>query len=249
VQALHRSDDARVENAMNAPYGNYANRFDLYRSAHKGVRKALFDAVTRIGAADCRDKEAAVAAAELARGIVALSRKHIGSETRFIHAAVEAREPGLMRALDHAHDDHAQQLDWLEATARDLEVAPTAASRVVIGARLYESLSQFVAAELSHMALEEQTVMPELWRLFSDEELMGMQQQIIQALGPDGLAMFLRPMLPAMNQAERGKMMDGLRQGLPPEQWDRVWRLAGEVLDAFSLAALAAALDRAPLAA
>ena len=220
-----------------------ANRFDLYRSAHKGVRKALFDAAARIGALDCRDQGEAVAAAELARGVVALSRKHIASEMRFIHAAVEAREPGLMRALDHAHDDHTQQLDWLDAIARDLESAPAAAARLALGARLYEALSRFVAAELEHMALEEQTIMPELWRLFSDEELMGMQQAIIEALGPDGLAMFLRPMLPAMSPVEREKMLGGLKHGLPAAQWEGVWRLAGGVLDLAALTSLAAALD------
>lgn len=228
---------------MTVRNGNYANRFDLYRSAHKGVRKALFDAVTRIGAADCRNPAEASAAAELARGIVALSRKHIGSETRFIHGAVEARVPGLMRALDHAHDDHTQQLDWIEAVARDLEAAPVAMPRMALGARLYESVALFVSAELAHMAQEEQTIMPELWRLFSDEELMGMQQAIIAALGPDGLAMFLRPMLPAMSPPERATMLVGLKQGLPEAQWDGVWRLAGTVLDPAALTALAAALD------
>jgi hypothetical protein len=238
---------------MNPHDTSNANRFDLYRSAHKGVRKAMFDALTRIGAADCRNRAEAATCAELTRGIIALSRKHIGSELRFIHAAVEAREPGLMRTLDRAHDEHTQLLDWLEAIARDLEAAPAAARRMAIGARLYEALSQFVSAELTHMAQEEQTVMPELWRLFSDAELLGMQQGIIQALGPDGLAMFLRPMLPAMSPVEREKMLAGLKMGLPPQQWDGVWRLAGEVLDAFALASLAVSLEPrgsdAPLAA
>jgi hypothetical protein len=242
-----------LENTMNTRSASHVNRFDLYRSAHKGVRKALFDALTRIGAADCRSQAEAATCAELTRGIVALSRKHIGSEIRFIHAAVEAREPGLMRALDHAHDEHAQHLDWLEAIARDLVAAPASNRRMAIGARLYEALSQFVAAELTHMAQEEQIVMPELWRLFSDDELRGMQQAIIQALGPDGLAMFLRPMLPAMSPVEREKMLAGLKMGLPPEQWDGVWRLASAVLDAFALASLAASLEpcgsTAPLAA
>lgn len=217
-----------------------ANRFDIYRSAHKGVRKALFDAVTRIGAADCRERAEAVAAAGLARGIAALSRKHIASEARFIHAAVEARAPGFMRTLDRAHDDHTQQLDCIEAIARDLETSPAAAARAALGARLYEAVSLFVAAELGHMAQEEQAIMPELWRLFSDKELIVMQQAIVAALGPDGLAMFLRPMLPAMNPVERENMLRGLKQGLPPKQWDAVLRLAGEVLDAFALASLAA---------
>lgn len=47
-------------------------------------------------------------------------------------------------------------------------------------------LSLFVAAELAHMAQEEQAIMPELWRLFSDEELLAMQQAIIAALNPGG---------------------------------------------------------------
>src|SRR6185312_14629687 len=85
--------------------------------------------------------------------------------------------------------------------------------------------------------------MPELWRLFSDEELIGMQQSIVQALAPEVLAMFLRQMLPAMNAPEREKMLGGFKQGLPAEHWAGVWSLAGGVLDAAALAELAAALD------
>lgn len=148
-----------------------------------------------------------------------------------------------MAALDRAHDDHVRLLDSLEAIACDLAAAADAAARSTLGCRLYDALSLFVAAELAHMAQEEQTIMPELWRLFSDEELLAMQQAIIAALGPDGLAMFLRPMLPAMNPPERERMLGGLKHGLPPAQWEGVWSLAGGVLDRSALAALAAALD------
>ena len=100
--------------------GIAAPRFDLYRSAHKGLRKALFDAVTRIGAADFRDAREAAMAAETARLMVALSRKHIASESRFVHPAVEARAPGLMKTLDRTHAEHKHELDGMEMRAREL---------------------------------------------------------------------------------------------------------------------------------
>jgi hypothetical protein len=231
---------------------NVQPRFDLYRSAHKGLRKALFDAVTRIGATDFRDARAAATAAEAARVMVALSRKHIASESRFVHPAVEARAPGLMKALDHTHAEHKHELDTLEMRARELASTAVAASRLAAGARLYEAAALFAAHDLQHMAEEEQAVMPALWHLFSDDELMGIQQSIVAALQPEDLALALRPMLLAMNTLEREKMLGGLKAALPRERWDQVWALALRALDAVTLAELARSFGidaRAPLAA
>lgn len=231
---------------------NVAPRFDLYRSAHKGLRKAHFDAVTRIGATDFRDARAAMTASATAHAMIALSRKHIASEQRFVHPAVEARAPGLMKALDRTHAEHKHELDTLEIRARELGSVATAASRLAAGARLYEAAALFAAHDLQHMAEEEQAVMPALWHLFSDQELIGIQQIIVAALQPEDLALALRPMLLAMNALEREKLLGGLRAALPRERWDQVWALALRALDAVTLAELARSFDidaRAPLAA
>ena len=229
---------------------NAKPRFDLYRGAHKGLRKALFDAVTRIGATDFRDAAAAAAVAETARTTIALSRKHIASEQFFVHPVVEARAPGLMAALDRAHADHKHELNELEALARALDSASDAAVRLAAGARLYEAVALFAASDLVHMAQEEQTVMPALWRVFSDEELAGIQKSLVAALQPDDLAMALPPMLLATNALEREKMLGGLKAGLLPERWELVRTLASRVLDPAALAELARVLGSpAPLAA
>ena len=91
--------------------------------------------------------------------------------------------------------------------------------------------------------------MPILWRLFSDEELMGIQQSIVAALRPEDLALVLRPMLLAMNALEREKMLGGLKAALPRVRWGQVWALALRVLDAVTLAELARSFDiRSPAA-
>ena len=53
------------------------------------------------------------------------------------------------------------------------------------------------------------------------------------------MAQSLALMLPAMNIDDRTELLGGMRAGAPAEVFDGVWSLAGSVLDADDLAALA----------
>ncbi len=69
------------------------------------------------------------------------------------------------------------------------------------------------------MLHEETQTWPLLCALFSDDELMAMEQAIIASLSPAETIDVMRLMLPAMNPAERTGLLTGMKAEAPPQAY------------------------------
>ncbi|MBU7590603.1 MAG: hypothetical protein KAF42_15485 [Sphingopyxis terrae] len=82
---------------------------------------------------------------------------------------------------------------------------------------LYLRFSVFVADDLAHMAEEEQLFLPILQSLFSDAELMDIEDRIMSRVSQDELAAYGRIMLPAATRTERIAMLGAIRANAPAD--------------------------------
>ena len=196
-------------------------RHDLYGPIHKGIRLALSDLLVRLGQADFADEAAARELLGALRRQLVLSAGHLHHEEVEIHGALEARAPGATLTLEADHDHHRRAFETLEAAIAGVEAAP-AAERAAPARQLYLAFSQFAAADFAHMAEEELVVLPLLHRLFTDEELIGMEARIVGAIQPDKMFDYLKLMIPAMNPAERAHFLAFVRAGAPVEAFDAI---------------------------
>lgn len=218
-----------------------APRVDLYGLVHKGLRRALADAMASVGAADLADAAAAARALAAVRTAASLCRAHATAETTHIHPALDAVRPGAPRAFDEEHRAHDVALDAIEGAVARVEQA-TAAMRPAAGQGLYAAFARFVGESLLHMAAEESVLMPQLAAAFGDGELRALQGRIVGSLGADGLAAFLVHILPATAPEERVALLRGLRLNAPGPVWAASWNAARRSLSPAACAALATAL-------
>jgi hypothetical protein len=93
-------------------------------------------------------------------------------------------------------------------------------------------LSQFVACNLTHMLLEEQVHNAVLWAHHGDEELIALHDELVASIPPEEMAVHFRWMLPSVSHAERVGMLQGMRQGMPPEVFASQLDMARPWLDA-----------------
>lgn len=200
-------------------------RHDLYAPIHKGLRLALSDLLVRLGQADFTDPTATADLLGALRRQVALSEGHLHHEEACIHTALEARAPGSTLTLDADHDHHRRTFVSLESAMAAIEAEP-AEDRAAPARALYLAFSQFVAADLAHMAEEELVVLPLLHRLFSDEELIAIEAAIVGAIPPEKTMAYLGLMVPAMNPAERAGFLAFVRAGAPAEAFDAMLDMA-----------------------
>ncbi|WP_224365649.1 hemerythrin domain-containing protein [Hyalangium versicolor] len=194
--------------------GATTGRFDLYGPAHKGLRHANAEMLGRLGRADFSIDQGALLA-DL-RQHLAMNNLHLIDEDKYIHPAIEARAPGASATLARQHAEHRASFAMLEEAIRAVERAQDGRA-VAAGRSLYLAFSGFVAEDLQHMLEEEEQTWPLLCTLFTDDELMAIEQSIASSLDPDALMYFLGHLAPAMNPAERATLLGGVKTAVPPD--------------------------------
>lgn len=200
-------------------------RYDIYGPIHKGLRKAQCDIFVRLGNADFGDAGATAQLLSDMRGLLALAAAHLEHEDVHIHDALRARDAAAVDRLDDQHDDHRATFAELEALLASIEAA-TADERAALGRRLYLAFGTYIAHDLEHMREEETVAAPQLWSLFSDAELMAIENRIVGSLPPEKAMASMRLMIPAINPAERAALLGGMKQHAPREAFDAVVEFA-----------------------
>lgn len=199
-------------------------RYDLYGAVHKGLRKAGCDMLCRLGSTDFEDTDEAEAALSALRGVLMLAAAHVVHEDDNIHGLLRQRG-GATEIVDHQHDDHRQAFEQLETLARAVEDAQPTLRRAA-GRRLYLGFAAYLAEDLAHMHEEETRTAPQLWRNFSDDELLGIEMRIVASMPPEKNMAFMRMMIPAMNPVERAALLGAMRKGAPPEIFNAIIEFA-----------------------
>lgn len=216
---------------------------DLYRDIHKGIRTQLFAATEAAGRLDPADGNGRRALARQVADLVTLLVTHAEHEDGAIQPELERHLPDLAERVEVEHLTLESRIERLEAQAREAVDADPAVRRHRVHG-LYVDLAGFTSAYLAHQDLEERVIMPALEDAIGPEAVLGVHQAIISAIPPDELAASLAIMLPAMNVDDRTELLGGMQAGAPSEVFEGVWALAGSVLPASDVQALAARLAR-----
>lgn len=187
-----------------------AARFDMYAAIHKALRHFMTDTLHRVGRMDVADADDLARTLRQVDGLLTLCVEHIDHENRFLHTAIEARQPrGASRTADD-HVEHLESIDALRAEARGLAAAP-ATERDLLALRLYRHLALFVAENFQHMHFEETHNNAALWAAYSDAELLEIHHRIVGSLPLDETLLVARWMVPAVTPAERVQIVGGMK--------------------------------------
>ena len=221
-------------------------RFNIYAGIHKAVRAFLCDTLVRVATLDIEDRQAIAHAIKQLRELLAFCSDHIAHEDRFVHSAMERRQPGSSAdtADDHLH--HAQTLASLLAAANVLEHgAPD--EKPAAWSTLHRELAVFVGENLLHMDVEESANNQVLQACYSDSELVALHQEILASLTPQEMAVATQWMMIGSSPAERAQAMAGMRADAPPPAFEAMLDIARDSLSPGDWNKLAAALALPPV--
>jgi hypothetical protein len=195
-----------------------APRPDLYAAIHKALRYHMGDTLGRIGRMDVFDEvDFADALAQL-DALLELCENHVVQENRFMHTAIEARQPGASARVGDDHTQHLEHIAELRAEAALLRGA-AAAGRAAPALRLYRHLALFVAANLQHMHIEETALNGVLWAHYDDAELQALRQRLLDSIEPRETQQVMRWMVPALNPIERAATLGAIKLQASPESF------------------------------
>lgn len=204
-----------------APAAVAAPRFDMYVSIHKALRLFMTDTLQRVGRMDVADAEDSARVLAQLESLLNLCVDHVHNENRFVHAAIEARQPGGAHRTADDHVEHLESIEALRLEGRALAAA-SPADRPALALRLYRHLALFVAENLQHMHFEETHNNAALWAAYTDAELLEIHHGIIASLPLDEMLLVARWMIPASAPAERAAIVGGMQAGAPAPVFEQI---------------------------
>lgn len=216
-------------------------RFDIYAQVHKGLRAFLSDTLAELGRVDCGDDQALERALGQLDHLLDFCAGHLDKENRYVHAALEARQPGAGQRIANEHSEHVAAIDRLRAAAERL-ARSSPAERVQPADRLYRQLAVFVAENLEHMEVEESSHNALLWDNYSDAELGELHATMVAATSPEDLALNARWLAPSLRPAELAVLLRGVQASMPAEVFGSVVALVRPHLGAAAWQRLAGTL-------
>lgn len=228
--------------AVSRPRAIRLPRVDIYGPIHKGLRWALARMVSRLGCETMTDPVRAATLLDELDELLTFCTDHIRHEDLFIHPAIEARRAGASAGLASAHVEHAETVSELRFIMNTLRTAPADTIRALTRT-LYLCFGAFMAENFAHMAEEEEITQPLLEELYSDDELVALNDNLVAHLSPGELAASLLFMLPAINEEERIQLLAGPKAGMPPEMFDGLFRVGRRYLTDDEVATIMARLS------
>ena len=189
-------------------------RMDMYAGIHKALRAFMADTLLGLGRMDVDDDLEFAQTCEQMLQMLDLCRSHLHHENQFVHAAMEARQPGSSEKVEGEHTEHEQAVAALAAGVSHL-MSGTRASRTAATQALYRQLALFIAHNFEHMHEEETHHNQVLWDHYSDEELVRIHDALVASIPPHEMMVTARWLVPFMSPAERTALLSDMQAHAP----------------------------------
>jgi hypothetical protein len=220
-------------------------RYNAFNLIHKALRGMMYDAAVSIQRTDFTQDSASETLDKL-QLILDLMDEHAEHEDNFILPNVEKHDPKLVAAFEEDHVVDHRLTDELTAQIHSWQSASNSEERAAAGLRIFYAFNEFIAFNLYHMNREENELLAVLWKHFTDQEILGMQAQIVASIKPEILQIEAVWMVRMASVPEIAGWMAGVRATAPAEMFAGLMHMAEMELEADRFDALASILAEAP---
>lgn len=219
------------------------SQIDFYTGPHKGQRAEFSKISKAAGALNISDQKAISSLKEELNLCREEMYTHVRLEEKFVHPLLSQRVPGGADKLNEDHKIVHKQLDELLACFEEIKKKPADFEKVEeLSLEFYRAWSRFTAFYLKHIDYEEENVMPSLWKLCTNDELLETFKKILADQTPKELINAIKIMLPALNRKERVMIVSAGRAATSPEAFQAALKIVEQVLTAEEFTSLKTAL-------
>ena len=201
------------------------NRFNIFNQIHKGLRAMLYNMALTIQHTDFSKDEEGRATLRKLKQVLELYAEHGQHEDSTVFPSVKEAAPSAIAALEAEHEKDEQLVNDLLLQIRAYKSAD-AADKASIGYAIHLAFQDFVAFNLEHMNKEEKTINPLLWDQYTDEQIVGIQRNILRQVSQESNMYYTRWMLKGLNDAELSTWFHKVKDTAPTEVWNGLWLLS-----------------------
>ena len=221
------------------------NRYNVFYLIHKGLRAMLYDTATTLQQTDFVDISAATPALAKVNDVLFAFEHHAHHEDSFILPAVEAYQPDIAASFDSEHQEDYRLTGRLRNLLIIYEKSFMPEERTVCGSAITKSFTEFLTFNLQHMAKEELLLNHALWRLYTDEQIKAIQQQLMATITAIELQSASRWIMRAISIADAIEWLKSVRQSSPVTAFNNLMKIAAEELGETRFATIQEGLEEA----
>jgi hypothetical protein len=162
--------------------------------------------------------------------LICLLHEHAGNEDQYIYPDVRTYEPEMVEKLLAEHREVVRRIAGVWKIADELKALRNREERIGMGDKLNRTANDLFAYYLTHLNGEEATIVPAMWKHFTDEQLVAMRTNVERNTPPERYAEWMRWVLPSLNLNELTDMFMGLKKGAPAPVFENMARIAEKAL-------------------
>jgi hemerythrin-like domain-containing protein len=196
-------------------------RYQFYRE-HKYVSFVLIELERLIAKADFAvPSEVEQIQAELNK-IMQLMHFHAEYEESKLHVLLKEKGSNVFQEVEENHQKHGAQFQTLHSFLEQIQATSNESQRIELGYQFFLSYRKFVSENLDHFHEEESIILPELQRLYSDEELRRVEANTYRRMTVEHLTHMVQTLFPHFNRADREAFLYDIQEAVPDKFID-VW--------------------------
>lgn len=204
-------------------------RYQFYRE-HKYVSAALNDLERLIAKTDFRNQQEINRINSSFQELMEMLKGHAEYENERLHTLLKKKHSKIHEhaEVDHAHQD--EQLLQIQEIIDKLLKASSDEEKVSLGYHLYLIYRKCVADNLIHLHEEETMILPELQRLYTDEELKQVEAQTYRIMTSEEMVHMMQVLFPHMNPSDRMSFLSDIQEA-QPEKFIAAWQGIAPMLE------------------
>ena len=191
-------------------------RLNIFNQVHKGLRAALYETALLLQQANFTSANESDVAMERIKEVLMLFEEHARKEDFYILKAIVPYEPSVADAFEQEHIEDMELSAELSDAVVAFESLLDNSEREAAGKKINELFAAFIAFNLKHMGKEELVINEILWRYFSDNEILQIQNRIVASTQPWHQDFFSKWMLRGINNAEATSWLLAVERTAPP---------------------------------
>lgn len=196
-------------------------RYTLYRE-HKYVSFRCNELERSIAKTDFRNDLEVVKIKEGFEALMQLLEGHAHYENESLHTLLKKKQSIAYKHIeeDHAHLD--DQIAYLRNMLNNIDKDSVENDKIEAGYHFYLSYRKFVGDNLIHLHEEETIILPELQRLYSDEELKKIESGTYNKMTSQELTQMMEELFPHMNPNDWEAFLQDVKN-CEPVKFKEVW--------------------------
>ncbi len=160
-------------------------RINLFHQIHQALRALLYHASITIQHTDFTQPEQTAKTLNLIQEMVSFFEGHAHIEDRLVFPMIASFAPEVVADFEAQHiTDHALG-EELKRSIQGCSEAADKESQKLAGIRLQRSVNAFTAFNLTHMSKEETEVLPLIHKLYSDQQILEKEKEIVLSLSEE----------------------------------------------------------------